>query len=103
MPSPLVLEEGRYQQVTNRPSCHRRSGTHKDAHVAAVIDERGKILGTASFPASSAGYEKLRAWLVSFGTVGRVGVEWTGSYGAGITRAPRAIGTEVVEVNRPNR
>ena len=26
--------------------------THKDVHVAAVVDERGKIFDTKSFPAS---------------------------------------------------
>jgi transposase len=77
--------------------------THKDVHVAAVIDERGKSLNTSSFPACSAGYEKLRAWLVSFGTVGRVGVEGTGSYGAGLAGYLAAAGIEVVGVNRPNR
>ena len=35
--------------------------------------------------------------------MGRVGVEGTGSYGAGLTRHLAAAGVEVVEVNRPNR
>ena len=30
--------------------------THKDVHVAAVIDERGKILDTANFKATAEGY-----------------------------------------------
>lgn len=77
--------------------------THKDAHVAAVVDEHGKIIDTASFPATSAGYEELLAWLVSFGTVACVGVEGTGSYGVGLTRHLVAAGIGVVEVNRPNR
>ena len=33
----------------------------------------------------------------------RVGVEGTGSYGAGLTRYLTGIGIEVVEVNRANR
>ena len=37
------------------------------------------------------------------GAVGRVGVEGTGSYGAGLTRYLAAEGVVVVEVNRPDR
>jgi len=77
--------------------------THKDVHVVAVVDERGKILDTASFPATAAGYEDVLSWLRGFGDVEKVGVEGTGSYGAGLTRHLRAAGVEVVEVNRPNR
>ena len=40
------------------------------------------------------------AW---FGEVERIGVEGTGSYGAGITRFLRAQTVEIVEVNCPNR
>ena len=42
-------------------------------------------------------------WLRELGTVERVGVEGTGSYGAGLTRFLHAEGVVVVEVNRPNR
>jgi transposase len=52
--------------------------THKDVHVAAVIDEIGKILGTKSFPATRAGYHQLLTWMASFGQLGQVGVEGTG-------------------------
>ena len=43
------------------------------------------------------------AWLWGFGAVERVGVEGTGSYGAGLARFLHAEGVTVVEVNRPNR
>ena len=33
--------------------------THKDVHVAAVISVLGVLLGTASFPATAAGYQQL--------------------------------------------
>ena len=39
----------------------------------------------------------------SFGALTRVGVEGTGSYGAGLARHLSAAGVAVVEVNRPNR
>jgi transposase len=77
--------------------------THKDVHVAAVVDERGKILETSTFDANAKGYAALGHWLDSFGTLVRVGVEGTGSYGAGLTRHLQDHGVEVVEVNRPNR
>jgi transposase len=77
--------------------------THKDVHVAAALNEHGALLATASFPATGLGYDKLRRWISGFGPLGKVGVEGTGSYGAGLTRSLRAAGVEVVEVNRPNR
>jgi len=77
--------------------------THKDVHVAAVIDERGKILDTASFSATVKGYRELLTWLSSFGELAKVGVEGTGAYGAGLARHLGKEGVEVVEVNRPNR
>ncbi len=43
------------------------------------------------------------AFLVSFGPVTVVGVEGTGSYGAGLARHLAEAGVRVVEVNRPNR
>ncbi len=73
-----------------------------DVHVAAVLDERGSLLGVESFP-TTAPYRALRRWLESFGTVELVGVEGTGSYGAGLTRHLLAHQVGVVEVDRPNR
>ncbi len=60
--------------------------THKELHVAAVVDTGGCLLGTHSFSTTRAGYRALTRWVRSFGDVRRVGVEGTGSYGAGITR-----------------
>jgi transposase len=77
--------------------------THLHVHVAAALDGAGGLLGTASFPASSSGYRRLLGWLRRFGDVELVGVEGTGSYGAGLTRHLQAEGVAVVEVDRPNR
>lgn len=77
--------------------------THKDTHVAAVIDKVGRLLDTESFGTTAGEYSRLSAWMRSFGTLERVGVEGTGSYGAGVARHLVAAGIEVVEVNRPNR
>jgi transposase len=77
--------------------------THKQFHVAAVCDQAGRILATSSFQTTAAGYRALLRWMRSFGPVGRVGVEGTGAYGAGLNRFLTASGVEAVEVNRPNR
>ena len=77
--------------------------THRDVHVGAVVDGAGRLLGTAPFGADPAGYEQLAVWMGSWGRVSRVGVEGTGSYGAGLSRYLAAVGIEVAEVMRPNR
>jgi transposase len=77
--------------------------THKDLHVAAVLDELGRMLDTAAFDATPAGYRRLASWLTSFGEVLAVGVEGTSSWGAGLSRHLRARGLNVIEVNRTNR
>jgi transposase len=77
--------------------------THADVHVAAVIDQVGRVLGTESFPADEGGYAGLLAWLGGHGPLARVGVEGTGSYGAGLARYLAAAGVQVLEVPRPDR
>jgi len=77
--------------------------THLDTNMAAALDAVGAKLGTKEFPTTTAGYRALLAWLHGFGTVTRVGVEGTGSYGAGLARYLGAHGVEVIEVDRPNR
>ena len=77
--------------------------THKDLHVAAIIDSAELVLGTESFPTTRAGYRLLVRWMRSFGELRRVGVEGTGSYGAGISRHLAQAGIEVLEVFRPDR
>ena len=77
--------------------------THKDTHVAVVVDEVGRVLGTKAFPADARGYVRLHTWMASHGALVKVGVEGTGSYGAGLARHLGAEGVTVVEVVRPNR
>lgn len=77
--------------------------THKDFHAAAVLDERGVLLGTAVFDADRGGYRGLIEWAAQFGTPSRFGIEGTGSYGRGLSAAVRRGGYEAVEVARPNR
>ena len=77
--------------------------THLDLNVAAALDPVGGLLAVAEFPTTSAGHRDLLGWLSGFGPVARVGVEGTGSYGAGLARFLRRAGVETVEVDRPNR
>jgi transposase len=77
--------------------------TPADTHHVAVCDRTGRPLGDLQVPAPSAGYRDAVAFLHRWPTLASVGIECTGSYGAGITRVIRATGLAVVEVNRPNR
>ena len=77
--------------------------THADTHVAAVVDQVGRVLGTESFPADADGYAGLLAWMRGHGELDRTGVEGTGSYGAGLARYLAAQGVPVLEVTRPDR
>lgn len=85
------------------PGIYGGVDTHKDIHVAAVVDQTGRVLDTRSFTSTGAGPGRLVAWMRSHGDVVRVGVEGTGSYGAGLARHLTAVGIDLVEVNRPNR
>src|SRR5262250_2749614 len=77
--------------------------THSDLHVAAALDPIGGLLGVQEFPATAAGYASLLGWLRGFGDLALVGVEGTGSYGAGLARHLAAAGIRVVEVDRADR
>jgi transposase len=77
--------------------------THGRTHHAAAVDGAGRLLGDTEFAATAAGYAALLAWLGGFGRIVKVGVEGTGTYGAGLARHLAAQGVAVVEVDRPDR
>jgi transposase len=77
--------------------------THSQTHHAAVVLMNGARVADAQFPATSAGYAQLLGWMGSFGRLHAIGVEGTGSYGAGLARHLRAQGVTVIEVNQPDR
>lgn len=78
--------------------------THGKTHHAAVLDAAtGQLLGDREFPATARGYRQLMAWLGTFGQIDKVGIEGTGSYGAGLFRFLDSQGVTVIEVMRPNR
>src|SRR3954453_18456598 len=76
--------------------------THKDLHVAAIVDEQGRVLASRCFPTTWQGYKQMLAWMRSFGSLQRVGVEATGTYGAGLLRYLQHAGVEVLEVTTPD-
>lgn len=77
--------------------------THRDSHVACVLSESGARLGARRFAANEAGYGELIGWAGSFGEIAMVGVEGTGSWGAGLTRTLVTRGVTVVEINQGDR
>ena len=77
--------------------------THEDVHVGAVIDATGRLLGTKSYPTTPIGLRGMVRWMAGQGTVAKVGVEGTGTYGLGLQRVLQQAGVQVIEVNRPNR
>jgi transposase len=75
--------------------------THKATHHAAVIDADGRRIADREFTTDSAGCRALIAWLGRW-QVERVGVEQTGTYGAGLTRLLDQGGYQVFDVNTPD-
>ena len=79
------------------------AGTHKDVHVAVVLDRLGRRLAVRGFPAADAGNTQLVRWLAGLGPVTDAGVEGTGSYGYRLSRLLADAGLRVWEINCPDR
>lgn len=77
--------------------------THRDVHMVAALDQRGAELGVQAFSTDPAGHYSMLDWLERFGPVELVGVEGTGTYGAGLTRFLQRNDIVVVEISRPDR
>jgi transposase len=77
--------------------------THKDLHVAAVVDNLDRVLASQCFATTRHGYKQMLAWMRSFGSLQRIGIEATGTYGAGLLRYMQNAGVEVLEVTTPDR
>jgi transposase len=77
--------------------------THKDLHVAAVVDDQDRVIGTRSFATTRQGYRQMLAWMRSFGELQRIGIESTGSYGAGLLRFMQQAKVTVLEVTTPDK
>jgi transposase len=77
--------------------------THKDVHVAVLLDRLGRYLATASFGTTDAANRDLVTWTQRYGQVTTAGVEGTGSYGYRLAQHLSSHGIDVVEINRPDR
>lgn len=88
----------RTNQLGSSPQIVAGVDTHKDLHVAAIVDAHDDVIATEMFSTTRAGYRALLAWLRSHGDVVRVGIECSGSYGAGLMRHLDAAGIEILEV-----
>lgn len=77
--------------------------THKDEHLARALDGLGQLVGGVTIKADPAGYLELADWLADLGEDVVVGIEGTGTYGAGLCEFLLASGITVVEVERPRR
>jgi hypothetical protein len=79
--------------------------THAEQHVAAALDERGRLLGTCSIPTTTAGFAELVRWASQYGELGQVGMEVTGSYGrdwpAGCVRGVSASSKWTARTDEP--
>jgi transposase len=90
---------------TTDPACEVTGGvdTHADTHTVAALDGLGRLLGHETFETTKTGYARLLGWLVALGPVVAVGIEGSGSYGAGLARYLSSQGVRLVEVDRPDR
>tara|TARA_R110002111_G_scaffold257152_1_gene325181 strand:+ start:254 stop:1333 length:1080 start_codon:yes stop_codon:yes gene_type:complete len=77
--------------------------THKIIHVAAVVDEHDRVLGSKTFATTTHGYKSLLTWMRSFGELERVGMECTGTYGAGLLRYLQRCDVKTLEVTSPDK
>lgn len=75
--------------------------THKATHHVAVLDADGQVLDDRQFTTTRAGAGGVIGWLAQW-AVERVGVEQTGTYGAGLSTALLDAGYEVIDVNGPD-
>ncbi|WP_418275714.1 IS110 family transposase [Isoptericola jiangsuensis] len=89
--------------VIGAPTIVAGVDTHSETHHVAVLSATGAKLGDRAVPATAAGYDELLRFVRSFGQIGLIGVEGTGSYGAGLARFLSGEGVPFREVIRPRR
>jgi transposase len=72
--------------------------SHKRSFSAVVVDDLGRVIGVRDLPNTPTGFAHFERWAAEHGDVRRIGIEGTGSYGAGLARHLCAHGFQVVEV-----
>jgi hypothetical protein len=92
-----------HDQNTRRQRPGPGADTHKELQVAAVINAGETVSGTRSVPTTRTGYRATLAWIGGSGDLARIGLEGTGSYGAGLTRHFAKAGIMILKVDWPDR
>jgi len=77
--------------------------THRDQHVAAIVDTLGSTIATRAFAATGQGYCELLVWMLDHGQITAIGIEGTGSYGAGLASYLASCNIVIREIDRPDR
>ena len=90
------------EQTQRRSSSPASTPTRTPTTPPCSIWPAGSSAATSS-PATPAGYQELLDFVASHGVIDKIGVELTGSYGAGLTRHLTAAGVTVLEVNTTDK
>jgi transposase len=77
--------------------------SHKKSLGAGVTDELGREVAAKEFPNDPQGHKAPLAWARGRGAERRIGIEGSGSYGAGVARFLLAAGEDVKEVPKVTR
>jgi transposase len=72
--------------------------SHKGSLATAAVDELGRVFGIKEFPNDPGGHRALLEWARHYGKPRAIGVEGSGSYGAGLCRTLSSAGEQVREV-----
>jgi transposase len=97
-------QDGTLSMTSRKPHIIAGVDTHSRTHHAAALNATtGQLLADQQFPATPTGYQQLLDWLRTHGRPTKIGVEGTGSYGAGLTRHLTSQQITVIEVDRPDR
>lgn len=77
--------------------------THKDTHALCVLDDSGRTLLSAEYPATPEGIDGLAAAIGDPAACALVAVEGCGSYGARLAARLSELGYAVAEATRPKK
>jgi transposase len=72
--------------------------SHKSSLAVGVLDQIGRAVGVREFANNERGHEMLINWVQGCGQERVIGIEGSGSYGAGLARALLQAGEDVREV-----
>jgi transposase len=72
--------------------------SHKSSLAVGMLDEIGRAVGVREFANDKRGHDLLINWVKGCGSERVIGIEGSGNYGAGLTRALLQAGEDVREV-----